>query len=151
MSFHGQYSTEVYTDLLLERLQSSLRVSKNTTDIDSLEEEGAHIDRTITETPLFLYMAYQAVHTPIDPPSLYYGPCEAIRPHVTFQRYRFCAMMQTVDTSVGKIMDYLDDIGRKDDFLIILSTDNGGDYTVGSSNWPLKGNKVNRLEEYISR
>ncbi len=93
-----------------------------------------------TAGPFFLEVAYNAPHWPFQPPNRYskapnngrfQGPEDT--PPAT--RADYVAMLEHVDTGVGKILEALDRRGLARDTLVIFTNDNGGEWL--SRNAPL--------------
>lgn len=95
----------------------------------------------------FAYVAYQAVHGPLEVPAHYINAeCEALIP-VSYPRRRiYCGMVRAVDESIKNITDAYEAMGILNSTLIILSTDNGGTTNEGGNNYPLRGNKATSFE-----
>lgn len=74
--------------------------------------------------PFYLDMSHYGVHTPIEPDSRFYqkyldrGYEEGLA--------KYCSMVESVDKSLGDIMDYLDAAGIADNTVIVFYSDNGG-------------------------
>jgi arylsulfatase A-like enzyme len=88
--------------------------------------------------PFFLYVAYNAVHWPFQPP----GKPDDVRTKATWQdgdRKSYVAMVEAVDAGVGKLLASLEKHGLTDDTLFILTNDNGGERY--SNNGPLRDRK----------
>ena len=88
--------------------------------------------------PFFIYAAYQAVHFPLQAPQKYIDQCQGI-PYEN--RRTFCGMLRAADEGIANITMRLQEKDLLDDTIIIFTTDNGGQTSKGSSNWPLRGNK----------
>lgn len=97
--------------------------------------------------PLFMYLAYQAVHAPTQAPSYYVDPYKDTIEDT--QRRTFAGMLAAMDDGIGNLTKVLKNEGYMDENLIIAFTaDNGcpipnsgvGDET-GCRNWPLRGGK----------
>lgn len=74
--------------------------------------------------PFYLYMAHFGVHTPIHPEPQYYQKyLDAGQEEKTAM---YSSMVESVDESLGQIMDYLDKKGVADDTIIVFYSDNGG-------------------------
>jgi arylsulfatase A-like enzyme len=102
----------------------------------------AFIDRHARE-PLFLYVAYNAVHWPFQPP----GKPQDVRSLPTWHdgtRKDYGAMVEAVDAGVGKILAALDRHGLADDSLVVFTNDNGGERL--SDNGPLFHHKATLWE-----
>ena len=110
-------------------------------------EAVAFIDRHQAE-PWFLYLAFNAVHTPMQATDDRLAKFS----HVSDERRRtYDAMMLAMDDAIGAVRKKLADAGLEKNTLVTFISDNGGptmkDVTVnGSSNLPLRGSKRTTLE-----
>lgn len=116
------------------------------------DEALAFVDRH-PKQPWFLYLSYNAVHTPleIDPAVASRLPAGVTDP----QRRAYLALLLGLDDSVGRVIAHLDRTGRAQDTLIFFFSDNGGSclkpyfaYNTGV-NAPLRGTKGQTLEGAI--
>jgi arylsulfatase A-like enzyme len=110
-------------------------------------EAVAFIDRHKHE-PFFLYLAFNAVHTPMQATDDRLKKFESIADRT---RRTYAAMTLAMDEAVGKVMDKLRAEKLEEDTLIFFFSDNGGPTmrgtTInGSSNTPLRGSKRTTLE-----
>ena len=126
-SYEGQYITHIITNKSVEIIMKS------------------------DERPLFLLVSHNAVHTsnkendPVQVPLNYMDQFKHIE---NLKRRKFCAMVSTLDESVGEILSALKTVNKLNETIFIFSTDNGGatggttrrsiDNSIGS-NWPLRG------------
>jgi len=101
-------------------------------------EALAFIDRHHDE-PFFLYVPYNAPHTPLQVTSKYYDRFD----HIADEKHRiFSAMVNAVDEGVGAILKRLKDTGIEDDTVVIFMSDNGcALYTEACFNDPLLAGK----------
>lgn len=88
--------------------------------------------------PLFLYVAFQAVHAPLQVPPKYEVPCTNYQ---NTNRRLLCGMLNALDEAVGRIEKALRHHGYWNNTLLAFSSDNGGQILHGGNNWPLRGNK----------
>ncbi|MEZ5995802.1 MAG: sulfatase-like hydrolase/transferase [Hyphomonadaceae bacterium] len=95
--------------------------------------------------PFFLYLAYNAVHTPLQASRADYDALSAIPDHT--ERV-YGAMVTALDRGVGRIMQALRDQGVDDNTLVIFTSDNGGAWYVGLPhiNAPFRGWKATFFE-----
>ena len=102
----------------------------------------AFIKRDASE-PFFLYLAFNAAHTPMEAPAKYLARFPNIE---SAQRQTYAAMVSAMDDAIGRVLDVLRDRKQEENTLVIFLNDNGGPTmpttTVnGASNGPLRGSK----------
>lgn len=87
--------------------------------------------------PLFLYVAYTAAHSPLQPLPRHEAACEHI-PHLW--RRQFCGMVQGLDEGIFNITQTLrQEMGENT--IVVVTSDNGGSVWFGGNNTPLRGCK----------
>ena len=101
-------------------------------------EAVSFIDRHSRE-PFFLYLTYNAVHTPMHASEVRLAQFK----HIADDRRRaFATMLTAMDDGVGKVLAKLRDKKIEDDTLVVFISDNGGPTQANtSSNLPLRGFK----------
>ena len=98
--------------------------------------------------PFFLYLAYNAVHTPMH----YTKPYLARVAHIPGeQRRTYAAMMTAMDDGIGRVMTTLRERKLEENTLVFFFSDNGGPTMEGTSingasNAPLRGSKRQTYE-----
>lgn len=111
---------------------------------DALTREAVDfIDRHKTE-PFFLYLAYNAVHSPMQGT---FGYLKRFQRISDIHRRVFAAMLANLDDSVGAVFRKLQAEDLEENTLIFCISDNGGPTAeLTSSNHPLRGGKGNLYE-----
>lgn len=123
VQYNGSYSTTVLTAAAVELIAN--------TPVDGQR--------------LFLYLAFQNVHWPLQAPQAYIDGC-ANRTGGNAQRQAVCAMACILDEAIGNVTAALAAAGFDDsNTLIVFTSDNGGpengDEGTESNNYPLRGGK----------
>lgn len=93
-----------------------------------------------TNKPFMMYLAFNAVHTPME------ATKDDLNRFKGHPRQTLAAMTWAVDRAIGKVIDYLKETGKYENTLIFFLSDNGGAYASGANNYPLKGCKGNKFE-----
>ena len=91
--------------------------------------------------PLFLYVPFNGVHTPLQVPPQYREPYRGLAKE---NRRVLAGMLAAVDEAVGRVVAALDAVGMRDETLIVFSSDNGG--PPPGSNGPLRDFKGSLYE-----
>lgn len=102
-------------------------------------DEAINFIKAESQQPFFIYLPFQAPHTPIQDPD------KPMDPPQEKNRSTLVKMIERLDSEIGRVLQALDDHGVADNTLIILTSDNGGEQKV-SRNLPLGGAKQ-MLEE----
>lgn len=95
--------------------------------------------------PFFLYLSYNAPHTPLQAARADYDALADIEDHT--ERV-YGAMILALDRGVGRVMQALRDNGLDDNTLVIFTSDNGGAWYLGlpDLNRPYRGWKATFFE-----
>ncbi len=107
---------------------------------DVFTDEAIAYIRESADRPFFLYLSYNAVHTPMDAKE------EHLQKYAGHNRAKLAAMTWSVDENIGRVMDELKSLGIVENTLVFFLSDNGGSEANDSSNLPLKGWKGNKYE-----
>jgi arylsulfatase A-like enzyme len=132
--------------------QGVLRGTNQVTELDYTtdafgREAIAFIERNKSK-PWFLYLAFNAVHTPMDATPERLARFANVKDE---QRRAYCAMMLAMDEAIGKVRAKVAEAGLVNDTLVLFISDNGGPVMRGvtinaSINSPLRGSKRTTLE-----
>jgi arylsulfatase A-like enzyme len=98
------------------------------------------IDAQAKDKPLFLYMPFKGVHSPMQVPDSYLQPYGAL----SGGRKQLAGMLAAVDEAIGQVVAALEKKGLREDTLIVFSADNGG--PPPGSNTPLRDFKGSIFE-----
>lgn len=94
--------------------------------------------------PMYMYLAMQNVHTPMEcPPSVHGGDCShacKIR-QSNATRSILCGMITALDNAIGTIVDALKVAKVYNESVFVIHADNGGSVAYSSSNYPKRGGK----------
>ena len=118
------HATELFTEWSVEFLRAQARSS----------------------SPFFLYLAYNAPHTPIQPPDAWVARVREREPDISPQRAKYIALVEHMDAGIGRVLDTLEETGQLSNTLVIYTSDNGGDMKVGAHNGQLRGQKGDMYE-----
>lgn len=110
---------------------------------DAFGREAVDFIRRHAEKPFFLYLAFNAVHAPVQATEAYLERCKNIADPA---HRAYAAMTVALDDNVGRVLQTLRDLKLSDDTLIFFLSDNGGPTSTGASNTPLRGNKYEVYE-----
>lgn len=105
-----------------------------------------YLQQQSSEKPFFLYLAYNAPHTPIQPPADWLARVQQRSPEMPAQRAKLVALIEHLDDGIGKVMSALRETGLADNTLVVFSSDNGGQLNVGADNGPLRDGKQSVYE-----
>lgn len=76
-----------------------------------------------TATPLYLYLAFNAPHTPYQAPQDYIDRYASIEEPT---RRTYAAMVSCLDDEIGRVIDALEKKGMRENTLVVFHSDNGG-------------------------
>lgn len=119
------------------RNQQPLQEDGYATDLFAAEAERVIRSRKGKEDPFFLYLAFNAVHGPLNPPPGFDGDVNdplAIRD----------AMLNSLDDAVGRVSRAIDEHGFQDNTVFIFTNDNGP--VLESMSRPFRGTKNTTFE-----
>jgi arylsulfatase A-like enzyme len=105
-------------------------------------EATAFIDRHAKE-PWFLYLTFNAVHTPMHAIDKYLARFKEVKDE---GRRTYCGMMSAMDDAIGGVLKKLDENRLTENTLIFFVSDNGGPPSNSSNNGALRGNKSQTWE-----
>lgn len=103
-------------------------------------------DRKEAEKPFFMYLAYNAPHTPVQPPEEWVDKVREREPELDDKRVRYVALVEHLDDGIGRVLEALDETGLADNTIVVYTSDNGGFVEAGACNDPFRGSKPDVYE-----
>lgn len=119
---------------------------------DRLTDEALKVIDRAVDRPFFLYVAHHAVHTPIEAkPDLVEKYKSKLKPGLHHRNAKYAAMVESLDESVGRILQRLEERGLAEQTIIIFLSDNGGHVVQFegqqvTDNYPLRSGKGSLYE-----
>jgi len=116
---------------------------------DLMVEEAGKFMESHRETPFFLYFAMNTPHYP------YQGDPEWLKKYqedgVPYPRDLYAAFVSTFDERIGRLLAKVEELGLRDDTIIVFQSDNGHSVEVrahsgGGSAGPYRGAKFSLFE-----
>ena len=96
--------------------------------------------------PFFLYLAYNAPHTPIQPPKDWFERVKKREPGIADKRAKLVALIEHMDDGIGKVMSVLKECKLDQNTLVIFTSDNGGQLNAAANNGKLRDGKQTMYE-----
>lgn len=101
------------------------------------------VEQYAGKKPFFLYVPFNAVHSPHQVPESYTKAYQNLKG----ERRIYSGMLTALDEAVGKIVDAVDKAGVRDNTLFVFTSDNGGPQPgVVTSNGKLRAGKATHYE-----
>ena len=98
------------------------------------------------EQPFFLFLSYNAPHTPIQPPKEWTEKVKKREAGISDKRAKLVALIEHCDDGVGKVLAALKRLGLDKNTVVVFTSDNGGHVSVGANNGGLTGGKQEMWE-----
>jgi len=118
-----------------ERLNEEEEITYTT---DNLTDAALDFVQRHKAHPFFVYLSYNAVHTPMHAKEEDIEQFSRISPE---RRRIYAAMTRSMDENIGRMTKALRDGGLEDNTLVVFINDNGGATNNSSINRPLRGHK----------
>jgi len=105
---------------------------------DHLGKEAVKFIETNKDKPFFVYLAYNAVHSPLHATEEDLKSLE----HITDKKRQVLgAMTIALDRSIGYVLDSLKNLGLEENTIVVFSNDNGAATYLKTNNAGLRGRK----------
>ncbi len=102
--------------------------------------------RAEQKQPFFLYLAYNAPHFPVQPPSNWLARVQEREPRLSEKRAALVAFIEHMDDGIGQVVQALKETGQYENTLIVFSSDNGGHLPSEANNGPWRDGKQSVYE-----
>ena len=126
--------------------QEKVNPKGHATDIFTRWAQSYLTERKDQKDPFFLYLAYNAPHTPIQPPLDWLKKVIKREKGITEKRAKLVALIEHMDHNIGKVIATLKETGQWKNTLTIFVSDNGGQINVGANCGNLRGGKQDMYE-----
>jgi arylsulfatase A-like enzyme len=111
---------------------------------DEFSDEAVSFIGRHKAEPFFLYLAYNAPHSPLQASEKYLARFKDIKDG---KRRTYAAMVSAVDDGVGEVLAKLRELGIEENTMMVFLSDNGGPTSDNASdNRPLRGGKGSLTE-----
>ncbi|WP_200975066.1 sulfatase-like hydrolase/transferase [Echinicola sp. 20G] len=131
--------TSQYDAYRTKLLKNNSRVEEKEYVTDALSREAVDFIERNQEEPFFIYLAYNAPHTPLEATEKYLSRFDHIKDK---KRKTYAAMVSAVDDGVGLVLDKLEELNINENTLVFFLSDNGGPEPHNASdNGALRGTK----------
>jgi arylsulfatase A-like enzyme len=111
---------------------------------DAFTREAVSFIERHKDKPFFLYLPYNAPHSPMQAPEKYLSRFRQVQDE---KRRAFLAMLSAMDDGIGQVLAKLRDVKLEEDTLVIFFSDNGGPtYGNSSLNTPFRATKGSTFE-----
>ena len=111
---------------------------------DAFAREAVTFIERSKEKPWFVYVAFNAVHSPLEATTAYKDRF----PHIADSKRKiYAGMLAALDDAVGRVLAKVHNLGQENDTLVMFYADNGGPtQQTTSRNDPLRGFKGQLFE-----
>lgn len=112
-------------------LRNHDRVEEKEYLTDALSREAVNYIEKYKKQPFFIYLAYNAPHTPLQATDEYLNRFPNIKDK---KRKTYAAMVSAMDDGVGRVLNKLETLGLTENTIVFFLSDNGGPERHNASN-----------------
>jgi len=142
--YHDILGNEPRYDLNNPMMRNDKVIEEKRYLTDAFTDEAIKFIEREKKRPFFLFLSYNAVHSPLQGADAYMKKMSHIE---DIHRRIFAAMLTNLDDSVGAVLEKIRRVGLEENTLIFFLSDNGGPTKeLTSSNSPLRGGKGQMYE-----
>lgn len=121
-------------------IRNGHRIQGNGFREDVLFDEAIKFMAEHRDGPFFCYVCSWSPHAPLCAPEEDIAPYRKLVDNE--KTATFLGMVANLDKNIGRILQKLDELGLRDDTIVILMNDNGGTYGVDVHNAGMRGTKA---------
>lgn len=133
-----------YDSYKIKLLRNNEHVEEKEYLTDALSREAVSYIEKNKNRPFFIYLAYNAPHSPLQATQKYLDRFKHIQEG---KRKTYAAMVSAVDDGVGLVLSKLEELNLLDNTIVVFISDNGGpEKDNGSDNGMLRGQKSDLFE-----
>ncbi len=125
-------------DHLIPLVENTSPVSFTGYLTDALTDKAIEFVQQDQGEPFFLYLAYNAPHSPYQAPADLKAKYEDV---AYGERRTYLAMVDSLDQNIGRLLEALDQSGKRDNTIVFFLNDNGGIEEDPATNWPYREGK----------
>ena len=136
---------KTFNDYILPLEHNGKEVKETEYITDALTREAVRFvkEASVKKEPFFLYLAYNAPHSPLEALPEDMDQFPEINDE---KRKIYAGMVYAVDRGVGLLVKSLKEAGEFENTLIVFLSDNGGKLSLGGNNFPLSQGKGSTKE-----
>ena len=105
-----------------------------------------YLQRQRPGRPFCLYLPYNAPHSPIQPPADWLAKVRKRQPNISLKRAKLVALIEHLDDGIGRVLAALKRTKLDRNTIVVFTSDNGGQLSVGANNGPLRDGKQSVYE-----
>lgn len=103
-------------------------------------------ERSKSNEPFFLYLAYNAPHDPLQPPQEWLDRVQQREPNMDPIRAKLVGLIEHLDSGIGRVLQRLDELRLSENTLVFFTSDNGGWLPSRANNGPWRSGKTHVYE-----
>ena len=126
--------------------ENTIKVEGHATDLFTEWSVNYIKSQQESDTPFFLYLAYNAPHFPVQPPKIFLDRVLEREKKIDSTRAKLVAFIEHMDKGIGEVIDALKKTNQLDNTLIIFTSDNGGHNPSQANNGPYRDGKQSVYE-----
>ena len=126
--------------------ENTIKVEGHATDLFTEWSVNYIKSQQESNTPFFLYLAYNAPHFPVQPPKIFLDRVLEREKKIDSTRAKLVAFIEHMDKGIGEVINALKKTNQLDNTLIIFTSDNGGHNPSQANNGPYRDGKQSVYE-----